>query len=76
MSENLTQQVLELHFWADNFFLSIDWNWTRTIDTLQHQLISLMSSALDNSATYAVFIMAVTKNRNFFNCLLQLHSNE
>jgi hypothetical protein len=36
-----------------NFCSSLDGIWTHTIDTLQHQSLSLMSSALDHSTTSA-----------------------
>jgi hypothetical protein len=38
------------------FCSSLDGIWTHTIDTLQHQSLSLMSSALDHSATSAIYI--------------------
>jgi hypothetical protein len=37
------------------FVLPIDGIWTHTIDTLQHQSLSLMSSALDHSTTSAPY---------------------
>jgi hypothetical protein len=51
----LNQTVLELDCWAVIFFPSLDGIWTHTIDTLQHQSISLMSSALDHSTTSAPY---------------------
>jgi hypothetical protein len=50
------QTVLELYLWAVNFFSSLDGIWTHTIDTLQHQSFSLMSSALSHSTTSAIYI--------------------
>ena len=47
--------VLELDFLADNFVVLLDGICTHVIDTLQHQSLSLMSSALDHSATSAIF---------------------
>jgi hypothetical protein len=47
----LNQTVLELDFWAVKFCSSLDGIWTHTINTLQHQSFSLMSSALDPSTT-------------------------
>jgi hypothetical protein len=49
---NLNQTVLELDLWI--FRSSLDGIWTHTIDTLQHQSLSLMSSALDHSTTSAI----------------------
>jgi hypothetical protein len=51
----LNQTVLELDFWAVNFFSSLDGIWIHTIDTLQHQSLSRMSSALDHSTTSAPY---------------------
>jgi hypothetical protein len=45
----LNQTVLELDFRAVKFCSSLDGIWTHTIDTLQHHLLSLASSALDHS---------------------------
>jgi hypothetical protein len=46
--------LLELDFWAIKFCFSLDGIWAHTIDTLQHQSLSLMSSALHHSATSAI----------------------
>ena len=40
----------------DHLCSSLDGIWTHTIDTLQHQSPSLMSSALDLSTTSAIYI--------------------
>jgi hypothetical protein len=45
--------VLELDLWADKFLFSLDGIWIHIIDILQHKSLSLMSSALDHSATAA-----------------------
>jgi hypothetical protein len=50
----LNQTVLELDLWAVKFCSSLDGIWTHTIDTLQHQSLSLMSNALDLSTTSAI----------------------
>jgi len=42
----LNPTVLELDIWADKFCSSLDAICTHTIDTLRHQSLSLMSSAL------------------------------
>jgi hypothetical protein len=47
----LNQTVLELDFWAVKFCSSFDEIWAPTLDTLQHQSLSLISSALDHSTT-------------------------
>jgi hypothetical protein len=49
----LNQTVLELDLSAVNFCSSLDRIWTHTIDTLQHQSHSLMSSTLGHSTTSA-----------------------
>ena len=46
--------VLELDLWSDKFGFSLEGIWTHAIDTLEHQTLSLMSSALDHFATSAV----------------------
>ena len=38
--------MLELDIWTDKVFFSLDGIWTHIIDTLQHQSLSLMSSAI------------------------------
>ena len=50
----LNQTVLELDLWVVKFCSYLDGIWTHTIDTLQHQSLSLMSSALHHSATSAI----------------------
>jgi hypothetical protein len=52
----LNQTVLELDLWAVKFCSSLNGIWTHTIDTLQHQSLSLMSSALDHSTISAIKI--------------------
>ena len=44
--------VLKFDFRADNFLFSFERIWTHTIDTLQHQLLSLMSSTLYSKYMY------------------------
>ena len=51
----LNQTVLEFDFWAIKFCSSLHGIWAHTIDTLQHQSPSLMSSALDHSITSAPY---------------------
>jgi len=46
--------VLELDFSADKFLFSLDGIWIHTIDTLQHQSLSLMSSDLHLSPTSVI----------------------
>ena len=46
--------ALELNLWADKFVFSLDGIWANTINTLQHQSLRLMSSALDHWATSAI----------------------
>ena len=43
----LNPAVFELDFWAVNFLFSLDGIRTRIINILQHHLLSLMSTALD-----------------------------
>jgi hypothetical protein len=45
--------VLELGFWAAKCLFSLDEIWTHTIETMQHQSLSLVSSAKDYPATSA-----------------------
>ena len=46
--------VLELDLWADTFLFSFGGIWTHTIDTLQHQSLSLMSITIDHSVVSAI----------------------
>jgi hypothetical protein len=46
--------VLELDLWADTFVFFLGGIGTHTIDTLQHQSLSLISSTVDHSAVSAI----------------------
>jgi hypothetical protein len=49
----LNQKVLEFDFWGIKIYSSLDGIWAHTIDTLQHQSFSIISSALHHSTTSA-----------------------
>jgi hypothetical protein len=50
--------VLKLYLWADKFCSSLDWIWTHTNGTLQHQSQNLMFTALDHPTTSAIWNIA------------------
>jgi hypothetical protein len=68
----LNQTVLELDLWTDKFLFFSRRN-LNTIDTLQHQSLSLMSSALDLSTTSAIYI-PITYIVWWYNTLYQAES--
>ena len=53
--------VLHLDLWDDRASVSLDENWTRTIDTLHHQSPIIVFGDLDHSVKSAIYT-------SFFNC--------
>ena len=58
----LNPTLLELDIWADKFCSSLDAICTHTIDTLWHQSLSLMSSALCHIHYIYIYLYKVTFN--------------